>query len=108
MSTSPGSTSSSSRSPSANTSQRKRDETIAVFDLDGTITTRDTTAAYLLGFLREHPRRLAHCLPLAVGAAGFAVGHVDNAGMKRAAIRAVLGGSTRGRIQAWTDRFVPW
>jgi len=108
MSTSPGSTSSSSRSPSANTSPRKRDETIAVFDLDGTITTSDTTAAYLLGYLREHPRRLAHCLPLTIGAAGFAAGYVNNVGMKRAAIRAILGGSRRGDLAAWNDRFIPW
>ena len=108
MSTSPGSTSSSSRSPSTNASPGKREETIAVFDLDGTITTRDTTAAFLLGYLREHPVRLAHCLPLAVGTAGFAVGIVDNAGLKRAAVRAILGGASRDEIAAWTDRFVPW
>jgi len=51
---------------------------------------------------------LAHCLPLTVGAAGFAAGYVDNAAMKRAVIRAILGGSSRGEIEAWTDRFVPW
>jgi len=31
------------------------DDTIAIFDLDGTITRRDTYAAYLLGYLRRHP-----------------------------------------------------
>jgi len=108
MSTSPGSTSSSSQSPSARASLGERDETIAVFDLDGTITTRDTTAAYLLGYLRDHPRRLTQCLPLAVSAAGFAGSLVDNAGMKRAALRAVLRGADREEIAAWTDRFVAW
>ena len=108
MSTSPGSTSSSSRSPSTSTGPAKPDETIAVFDLDGTIATRDTTAAYLLGYLREHPRRLAQCLPLVVSAAGFAGGVVDNAGLKRAAVRAILGGASREEIAAWTERFVPW
>src|SRR5262252_824448 len=103
MSTSPGSTSSSSQSPSTDS-----DETIAVFDLDGTITTRDTTAAYLLGYLRQNPRRLSRCLPLAVGAAGFAAGFVDNAAMKRAALQAILGGVSRHEIKAWTERFVPW
>jgi HAD superfamily hydrolase (TIGR01490 family) len=106
MSTSPGSTSSSSRSPSTNAG--KGEETIAVFDLDGTITTRDTTAAFLLGYLREHPARLVHCLPLALSTAGFAAGLVDNADLKRAAVRAVLGGASRDEIAAWTDRFVPW
>jgi HAD superfamily hydrolase (TIGR01490 family) len=108
MSTSPGSTSSSSRSPSTSASPDERDETIAVFDLDGTVTTRDTTAAYLLGYLREHPRRLVNCLPLAVSAAGFAGGFVDRASMKRAALRAILGGADREEIAAWTGRFVQW
>ena len=104
MSTSPGSTSSSSRSPS----NKSEPETIAVFDLDGTITTRDTTAAFLLGYLREHPRRLARCVPLTAAAVGFAAGLVDNAGMKRAALRAILRGTGRDEIAEWVDRFVPW
>jgi phosphatidylglycerophosphatase C len=108
MSTSPGSISSSSPSPSASASPGKRDETIAVFDLDGTITTRDTTAAYLLGYLREHPRRLANGLPVAIGTLGFAGGFADRAELKRAAIGAVLGGVRDDEIAAWTDRFVAW
>lgn len=32
---------------------------IALFDLDGTITRRDTYLAYLLGFLARHPERVA-------------------------------------------------
>ena len=106
MSTSPDSISSSNRSPSP--SGRPPDETIAVFDLDGTITTRDTTAAFLLEFLREHPRRVAHCVPLALSTVGFAAGSVDNAHLKRSAVGAVLGGASRDAIAASVDRFVPW
>lgn len=108
MSTSPDSISSSSPSQSASASPRERDETIAVFDLDGTITTRDTTAAYLLGYLREHPRRLTNGLPVAIAAALFAGGFVGRAELKRAAIRAVLGGTRDDEIAAWTDRFAAW
>jgi phosphatidylglycerophosphatase C len=108
MSTSPGSISSSSPSQSASAGSGDRDETIAVFDLDGTITTRDTTAAYLLGYLRQHPRRLANGLPVAIGALGLAGGFADRAELKRAAIRAVLGGVRDDEIAAWTDRFVAW
>jgi len=108
MSTSPGSISSSNRSPSASASPPDRDETVAVFDLDGTLTTRDTTAAYLLGYLREHPRRLANGLPVAIGALRFAGGFSDRAELKRAAIRAVLGGLRDDEIAVWTDRFVAW
>jgi phosphatidylglycerophosphatase C len=108
MSTSPGSISSSSPSQSASAGSGDRDETIAVFDLDGTITTRDTTAAYLLGYLRQHPRRLANGLPVAIGALGFAGGFADRAELKRAAIGAVLGGVRDDEIAAWTHRFVAW
>ena len=108
MSTSPGSISSSSPSQSASAGSGDRDETIAVFDLDGTITTRDTTAAYLLGYLRQHPRRLANGLPVAIGALGLAGGFADRAELKRAAIGAVLGGVRDDEIAAWTDRFVAW
>src|SRR5689334_21819750 len=108
MSTSRGSTSSSSPSPSTDAGSLGSDETIAVFDLDGTITTRDTTTAFLLGYLREHPRRLVHCFALAVGTAGFAAGLVDNAALQAAAVRAILGGASRDEIAAWTERFVPW
>ena len=106
MSTSPDSISSSSRSPS--TSAGPSDETIAVFDLDGTITTRDTTAAFLLWYLREHPRRLAHSVPLAVSAARFAAGMADNADVKRAAVQAILGDSGLDEVAAFVARFVPW
>ena len=99
MSTSPGSIFSSSRSPSTDAGPGTREETIAVFDLDGTITTRDTTAAFLLGYLREHPRRLARCLPLTAATAGFALGLVDNAGMKRAAIRAPIVRAAQGGLR---------
>ncbi len=108
MSISPASTSSSSRSQSAEPSAGHRDETIAVFDLDGTVTTRDTTAAYLAGFLREHPRRLLNCAPLAASAAGFAAGFVGNAEMKRAAVYAILRGAGWEEIARWTERFVAW
>jgi phosphatidylglycerophosphatase C len=37
----------------------------------------------------------------------FAFGGADEGAVKSAAIRAALGGRTRGEIAAWTDEFVP-
>jgi phosphatidylglycerophosphatase C len=108
MSTSQGSTSSSSPSRSDSAKPAERQDTIAIFDLDGTLTTRDTTAAYLLGYLRQHLRRLPGCGPFALSAAGFACGLLDNADLKRAALQAILGGARRDEIADWTRRFVPW
>ena len=80
---------------------------LAVFDLDGTLTRRDTLLPYLAAFLRQHPQRLAR-LPLVLSAlARFALGRADRGAVKSAAIRAVLGGRTRQEIDAWTGEFVP-
>lgn len=98
----------SDRSMPSDPSNPPKSQTIAVFDLDGTITTRDTGAAYFLGYLRHHPRRWLRGLPLAGTAALFGCGLIDNADMKQAALDRVLGGLDRAAIEAWTARFVPW
>ena len=80
---------------------------MALFDLDGTLTRRDTLLQYLAGFLRRHPQRLARVPLLLPGLIHFALGSADHGAVKSAAIRAVLGGLTRSEIEAWTDDFVP-
>jgi phosphatidylglycerophosphatase C len=79
---------------------------VAIFDLDGTITTRDTFARYLLGYLKRHPRRWPKALPLAMAGAGFASALIGNTRMKKVALRAVLAGARRVEIEAWSARFV--
>ena len=78
-----------------------------MFDLDGTLTRRDTLLPYLGGVLRQHPQRLARLLLVLPALARFALGRADRGAVKSAAIRAVLGGSSRQEIEAWTDEFVP-
>jgi len=78
-----------------------------LFDLDGTLTRRDTLLPYLGGVLRQHPQRLARLLLVLPALARFALGRADRGAVKSAAIRAVLGGSSRQEIEAWTDEFVP-
>jgi phosphatidylglycerophosphatase C len=80
---------------------------LALFDLDGTITRRDTLLPYVLGFLRSHPARaagLARLLPVLVR---FGLRTADRGELKAALITATLGGFTRTEIDAWTARFVP-
>ena len=80
---------------------------LALFDLDGTLTRRDTLLPYLAGFLRQHPQRLVR-LPLVLPTlARFAIGRGDRGAVKSAAIQAVLAGRTRQGIGAWTGEFVP-
>jgi len=79
---------------------------LAIFDLDGTITRRDTLLPYITGYLARHPRRwwrvplclaplLRYCLP-----------GRDRGALKGAVIRLTLGGVTRRELVDWNRRFV--
>jgi HAD superfamily hydrolase (TIGR01490 family) len=80
---------------------------LVIFDLDGTITYRDTLLPYVTGYLARSGRsrlRMARLLPRL---AAFAVGAADHGQVKSAFIRGTLGGATREQLAAWTDEFVP-
>ncbi len=80
---------------------------LAVFDLDGTITRRDTLAPYALGFLlRRRLWRLPALVFVAPVVIGYALGLIDRGGLKSAFIRAALGGCRREALECWTGRFI--
>ena len=81
---------------------------LVVFDLDGTVTYRDTLLPYVTGYLARSRRsrlRLARVLP---ALAAFALGAADHAAVKSAFIRSTLAGASREQLAAWTHDFVPW
>jgi phosphatidylglycerophosphatase C len=78
---------------------------LAVFDLDGTVTRRDTLGPYLWGWLWRHPWRLLRVLAAFYAPLLYLI-HPDRGSLKGAAIRAVLGGLTRERIDRWSEQFV--
>jgi phosphatidylglycerophosphatase C len=81
---------------------------LVVFDLDGTITYRDTLWPYATGWLKRSHRsrlRMARMLPTV---AAFGVGLADHGAVKSAFIRCTLGGARRADLSAWSDEFVPW
>jgi phosphatidylglycerophosphatase C len=78
---------------------------LAVFDLDGTITRRDTFGPFLWGFLWRRPWRLARML-LALPAAASFVLNRDRGAFKGAVIHALLGGAKRASLARWAERFV--
>jgi phosphatidylglycerophosphatase C len=80
---------------------------LVVFDLDGTITRRDTLGPYVLGFLMHRPWRMLGLLRVLPAVAAFVLRLTDQGQLKSAFIRATLGGSTRSEIDAWTAQFVP-
>lgn len=88
---------------------------IAVFDLDKTLTRRDTFLPFLLGYLRRRPRRVWRLplLPLALVRIVFvlsrATGHGPRATqqtrtrVKQAVLRAFLGGASHAGVAAWGE-----
>jgi HAD superfamily hydrolase (TIGR01490 family) len=79
---------------------------LAVFDLDGTLTKSDTYLAFLIGFVRKHPRYLAKTMGLPIDVLYFQLGLRDNAWLKEKFLTAVLGGVDRHKIECWSEEFV--
>jgi phosphatidylglycerophosphatase C len=78
---------------------------VALFDLDGTLTWRDTLMPFLWGYLRKHPRRVLGLWPVPGALLGY-VRRGDRGELKSRLIRAVMGGEPRALIDAWADDFV--
>jgi phosphatidylglycerophosphatase C len=78
---------------------------VAVFDLDGTLTWRDTLLVFLVSFVRQHPRRLLGLWRLPFALAGF-LGHRDRGKLKSQVIRMVMGGAPRTAVDNCAERFV--
>jgi phosphatidylglycerophosphatase C len=82
------------------------DVVLVVFDLDGTITRRDSMMPFVFGYLWRHPwrlPRLAWALPVALG---FLSGGRDRGALKGALLHHALGGLPRAEITRWTQQFV--
>ena len=79
---------------------------LAVFDLDGTITYRDTLWPYARGFLHDNCRSQLRLLGVIPALLAFAAGRADHGEVKQAFIRSTLGGAQRADLEAWSARFV--
>ena len=79
---------------------------LAVFDLDGTITYRDTLWPYVQGFLANSCRSRLRQLRVLPALIAFLLGRASHGDVKVAFIRSTLGGARRSDLQDWTTRFV--
>jgi phosphatidylglycerophosphatase C len=79
---------------------------VALFDLDGTLTWRDTLMPFLAGYAFRHPARLMRLWRLAPALIEYAVRGRDRGRLKSRLIRAVMGGDCRADIDAWAESFV--
>ena len=80
---------------------------LAVFDLDGTITRRDTLLPYVMGFPMSTSRKFLGVLQFVGTLVLFMLGRRDHGQVKSAFIRSILRGKTRSQVQGWTAAFVP-
>ena len=78
---------------------------IAVFDLDGTITRRDTFLPYVRRWLRRHPRRSWLFVAMAV-LARFGVGGRYRGRLKSDLLRGLMSGATQAEVAEWSREFV--
>jgi phosphatidylglycerophosphatase C len=79
---------------------------VAVFDLDGTLTWRDTLLPYLLGYAARHPLRWPRLWRAPPAVIAYGVANHDRGWLKSQIIRAVMGGDPRAPIEAWSNAFV--
>lgn len=79
---------------------------IAIFDLDETITRSDTFLRFLIGGLLRSPTRW-HVTPLLAWAVlMFATGRRDNSWLKSFFLRRIVGGRPQRATRAWAERYV--
>ena len=79
---------------------------VALFDLDGTLTWRDTLGAFLASFLGRHPWRLVGLWRLPAALFSFAVQNRDRGLLKSRVIRMLMGGASRAAVDACAVSFV--
>jgi len=78
---------------------------IAVFDLDGTITRRDTFLPYLRGWLRHYPHR-SWMWATVTALCRYAFSDRDRGGLKSDLIHRLMSGATQAEVAAWSRDFV--
>ena len=86
--------------PAAGTSRR-----IALFDLDGTLTRRDTYVPFVLGLLLRRPARWVRTPLLLVAALRYVLGQLDRGGLKGSILHLLFAGLPRNVLQDWATRF---
>jgi phosphatidylglycerophosphatase C len=79
---------------------------VALFDLDGTLTWRDTLLPFLTGYLLRHPMRLPRLWRFAFGLVEYAARDRDRGRLKSSAIRAVMGGLDRAQVDTYAELFM--
>jgi phosphatidylglycerophosphatase C len=76
-----------------------------LFDLDGTLSRRDTYLPFVLGLLARSPARWIRVPLLLVPVTGYLLRLIDRGALKGMVLRVLFAGMARTRIAAWAGRF---
>lgn len=80
---------------------------LVFFDLDGTISRRDTLIGYVFGFARRRPSRLFGFLRVLPAVLAYALGRSDRGRLKGELLHHVMGGASREELAQWTAEYLP-
>jgi phosphatidylglycerophosphatase C len=78
---------------------------LAVFDLDGTLSRRDTFFPFVLGLLREHPARWPRFALLLIPALGYFLRMLDRGALKGAVLRCLFSGMPREIVRTFARQY---
>ena len=78
---------------------------VAIFDLDGTLTWRDTFVDFLLGYVRRRPWRALRLWRLPPALIGYLAGGRDRGLLKQRLIQIFMRGDARTAIDPWAQVF---
>ena len=81
-------------------------KTVAIFDLDCTITYKDTYVPFLFSILKTYPSRLLRTTELPFAVILYKIKLRDNSWLKETFLNAIMGGLTRQQIQSSRDKFL--
>ncbi len=81
-------------------------KTYAVFDLDGTLTRRDTYLDYLVSYWLKHPKQWLKGIPLGLYAAAYFCRLKDNTWLKQRFLATLFAGCSREELVAWNQQFI--
>jgi len=78
---------------------------IVIFDLDGTLTRRDTYIEFLLGYLKRCPMRLLRTIHLPFALLLYKSGWRDNSWLKEVFLNAILGDLHKTSLCQWIQDY---
>lgn len=78
---------------------------IAIFDLDGTLTWRDTFVDFMVGYVRRRPARGLRLWRVPLVLARFFAGGLDRGLLKQRLIQVFMQGDERAAIDSWAQTF---